>query len=156
MVPRYDEIRAMQVDRLLSFLSSGTSKMSKTVHKNFDEKIESYAAGELNHARDAISLVWESSRHPRNTDTTRATCHFDWGIHFVEQVMKRKQRQSVRASLINSIQGRSLLHQRYWARISRGGRLAPIYFPNAVPSSTFSRIAAREWRYISVSTSVLS
>ena len=161
--PRYDEIQTIQVDHLLSVLSSGSGEISKIVHKNLDEKIESYAAGELQHARDAVSLMWESSRQPQNTDATSAPFNwnsFNWDFFIMEQSTKGteigKRGRRVRTSLINSIQGRSLLRQRYWARTSRGGRLCPIYFPNVVYRLTFSRIAEREWTYISGSTSVLS
>ena len=146
----------MQVDHLLSVLSSGSDEASKAIHKDLDEKIESYAAGELKHAREAISLIWRSTRKPRDIDITSTPLDsgFTWTTWIDCEVKQRKRR--VRTSLIKSIQGGSLLHRRYWARTSQGGRICPIYFPNVVPDSTLSQIAACRWRYILESTSVLS
>ena len=155
VVPRYDEIRAIQVDYLLSVLSSGGDETSKTIHKNLDEKIQRYAAGELKHAREAISLIWKSSRKPRDIDV--ACVPLDTAsVHPPSDPEAAQRKRRVRTSLIKSIQGRSLLQRRYWVRTSQGGRICPIYFPGAVPSSVFSQAAARRWRYILGFTSPLN
>ena len=144
VVPRYDEIRTMQVHYLLSVLSSGTGETSKRIHKDLDEKIECYAAGELKHAREAVFLVWESSRKPRDIDITSVPLPSTERVK--PEVAERNRR--VRTALIKSIQGKSLLHRRYWARTSRGGRICPIYLPNVMPDSTFSQIVTCRWRCI--------
>ena len=153
MFLRYDEIRAVQVDHLLSVLSSGSSETSKTIHKNLDERIQRYAAGELKHAREAISLIWKSSRKPRDIDIASVPPET---VRTPSDPEAAQRKRGVRTSLIKSIQGRSFLHRRYWARTSQGGRICPIYFPDAVPSSVFSQVAACKWRYIIGPTSVLN
>ena len=159
-VPRYDEIRTVQVHHLLSVLSSGSSEISKTIHKDLDERIESYTAGELKHARETIALIWKTSRKPRDIDITSVPLDPErtkgWARFLPKPEVARRPEPGVRTSLIKSIQGRSLLHRRYWARTSRGGRICPIYFPNIVPDSTLSQIIACRCRYILRSTSVLS
>ncbi|KAF9646320.1 hypothetical protein BDM02DRAFT_253709 [Thelephora ganbajun] len=58
---RYNEIRTMEVNHLLGVWLSGSEKESKVVREKLEEKIDSYAAGELKHAVDAISSIWEIS-----------------------------------------------------------------------------------------------
>ena len=53
----------MQVNHLLSTWSSGSeTESSRTVREKLEQKIDSYAAGELDHAVDIISSIWEISR----------------------------------------------------------------------------------------------
>ena len=141
-VPRYDEIRTLQVNYLLCIWSSGSGEESKRLHKNLDEKIDSYVAGELKHASEAVSSIWTLSR---KKEATR--CAYNKN-EFIPQASSEdgEQEHNTRTSLIRSIQGRPLLHRRYWARGLRGGSVCPVYFPSAVPNSTLSRVATCEWR----------
>lgn len=150
-VHRYNEIRTVQVTRLVSVWLSGGEE-SGALHKKLDEKIDEYVAGRLEHAVEAVSSIWDLSRKketpPCDQQLPRKR---SWGSWFP---MQREQR--VRTSLINSIQGGSLLHRKYWARRSRGGSICPIYLPTAVSSLTSSRVATCEWSYILGVTSVLT
>ena len=153
VVCRYDEIRTMQVNHLLSALSSGNGETSGTIHKSLDERIQRYAAGESKHAREAISLIWRSSLKPRDIDISSVPPNAARPSGDPETVQRRRR---VRTLLINSIQGKSFLHRRYWARTSQGGRICPVYLPDAVSNSVFPQVAACKWGYIQGSTSVLN
>jgi len=145
-VQRYDEIRTVQVARLVSVWLSGGGE-SAALHKKLDEKIDSYASGELEHAVEAISAIWDLSRKkgalpstPRvDQRVSRKVSRGEWG----EWGPMQRERY-MRTSLVESIQGRSLLHRKYWARRSRGGVICPIYFPCTVPSSTSSQVVTCE------------
>lgn len=144
--PRYEEIRAMQINHLLSIWSSGSCEEVKMLHKNLDEKIESWAAGELKHAGEVISSLWELSR--KEGDIPRASPVDCKEVEYIMSPEQEQRERSMRTSLIKSIQGRPLLYRRYWARRSRGGRICPVYFPTAVPGSMLLQVATCEWAYI--------
>ena len=142
-VPRYDEIRTLQVNYLLSIWSSGDGEESKMLHKNLDEKIDSYAVGELKHAAEAVSSIWTLSRKKEAIHC--ASSVYDKKESIIQSSSEDgEQEHNIRTSLIRSIQGRPLLHRRYWARGSRGGSVCPVYFPSAVPNSTLSQVATCE------------
>lgn len=132
----------MQVIRLVSVWLSGGEEESETLHKKLDEKLDRYAAGEFEHAAEAISSIWDLSRK-METFPSIPQGQGGWG--------KRKGGQrpdDMRASLIKSIQGGSLFHRKYWAKRSRGGNICPVYFPSAISGLKLSRVAACEWNYI--------
>jgi len=143
-VPRYDEIRTLQINNLLSVWSSGSGEESKALHKNLDEKIDSYAAGDLKHAAGVVSSIWALSR---KKEAVPCVSPVDDGNLYISMGPEdQEQELNMRTSLIKSIQGRPLLLRRYWARRSRGGSVCPVYFPSAVPSSMLSQVATCEWR----------
>lgn len=145
-VCRYDEIRTIQVNCLFSVWSSGSGEESKTLQNELDEKIDSYAAGELKHAAQVMSSIWGLSRKQEVILSVRP---IDPKEEYIMSLEHEQRERNMRTSLVNSIQGRSLLHRRYWARRSRGGAVCPVYFPSAVPSSTLmSQIATCEWKRI--------
>jgi len=121
---RYDEIRSIQVTHLLSIWLSGSEEESKLLHKKLDETIDSYAAGELEHAADAISSIWGLARKNE-------------ALPSVPERPKKFRRHrfvkwSTRTSLVESMRGGSLLDRKYWARRSRGGSMSPIYLPSTM------------------------
>ena len=146
-VCRYDEVRSMQVNHLLSVWLSGGEEESKELHKKLDERIDSYAAGELEHAAEAISSIWDFARKdgalPPLPKVHKGVCPLN------------PVRWDMRNSLIKSMKGGSLLHRKYWARRSRGGNMSPIYLPITVSGPTLSQVDTREWGYVWV-TSILS
>ena len=108
------------------------------LHKDLDEKLDSYAAGELKHAVEVVSSLWDLSRKkrafpPLDTTPRPNPC-----------LSRTEDEDRVRISLIKSIQGRPLLYRKYWARQSREGSIGPIYFPSTMPSSALSQVAACE------------
>ena len=146
----------MQVIHLVSVWSSGDKEESETLHKKLDEKIDNYAAGELEHAAEAVSSIWELSRKKetlpsisRGQETIPSTRNFprrppSQGHHGWTLRGTTQQENSMRTSLIWSIQGGSFLNRKYWARRSRGGSMCPIYFPGATSNLTSSPVAACE------------
>ena len=148
-VCRYNEIRSVQVIHLLSVWSSGGEDESKALFKKLDEKLDSYAAGELEHAAEAISSIWGLARHNIALPSSfRATPQ--------GHQESSETRGSTRHSLIKSIRGGSLLHRKFWARQSRGGSIRPVYIPSVVSSSMLSRVVACESKHILGTTSTLS
>ena len=144
---RYDEIRTVQVNHLVSIWLSGGEQESKELHKKLDEKIDSYGAGELEHAAKAISSIWDSSRRyeappsiPKDHEDPHVPGPEGWGL---------------RTSLVKSMRGESLLHRKYWARRSREGRIGLVYLPTTVSGPTLSQVDKCEWDYVWV-TSILS
>ena len=143
----------MQVIHLVSVWSSGSEEESETLHKKLDEMLDKYAAGELEHAAEAISSIWDLSHKrealssiPRGQVATNAAFPFSaqgWGSCGATQ-----GNNSMRTPLIKSIQGGSLLHRKYWARRSQRGSICPVYFPNVISGSTLLQVAACEWNYI--------
>jgi hypothetical protein len=109
-----------------------------------DEKIDSYAAGELEHASEAVSAIWEMSRKNEGFPSIPQG-PLDPGFS-----------STMRTSLIGSMQGGSLLHRKYWARRSRGGSLSPVYFPSGIYRWTPLEVTACEWNYTLGITRILS
>jgi len=137
----------MQVNHLLSVWLSGGEEESKELHKKLDERIDSYAAGELEHAVEAISSIWELARK-------------DEALPPLPKAHKSRPtpgpgRWDMRNSLIKSMRGETLLHRKYWARRSRGGSMGLIYLPTIVSGSTLSQVDTCKWDYVWV-TSMLS
>ena len=58
----YEEIRTMHVTRLASLLTPANESSVKDICDKLDEKIDCYANGKLDHAVDAVSLLWKFSR----------------------------------------------------------------------------------------------
>ena len=128
----------MQVIHLSSVWLSGNQNESKALHRKLDEMIDKYAAGELEHAAEAISSAWELARR-------------NGALPSVPKGQKEPEndiapeRTDMRSQLIWSMRGGSLLQREYWARRSRGGSVGPIYLPDPEWSSKFPRLGKREW-----------
>lgn len=147
-VRRYTEIKTAQVNHLLAIWLSGSGEEPETVREKLDEKIDSYAAGELEHAVDVISSIWKISNQdkPVPSDPTShpppflRSSHADTGCNG----STAGQRDDMQYSLIKSIQKGHLLDRKYWARRSREGALEPIYFSSTVARDKLSRLDSRE------------
>ena len=59
---RYEEIRKIQVQRLASDLVRANEESMKHLHEEIEEKVDSFSNGDLDHAVDAIVLLWKLSR----------------------------------------------------------------------------------------------
>ena len=114
---------------------SGGEEESKVLHKKLDEKMDSYATGELEHAAEVVSSIWELSR---KGVTARETVPINPGVILSQEAWE------MRILLIRLIQGGRLLHRKYWVRQSGGGSVCPIYFPSIVSSSALSQVATCE------------
>ena len=153
-VRRYDEIRTVQVTHLVSVWLSGGEE-SKALHGKLDEKIDNYAAGELEHAAEAVSSIWDLSRKKEALSSISGAAwgssHKNSGLFGGLLSSTQREQRVMRASLVRSIQKGPLLHRKYWARRSRGGNICPVYFPSAVSGSMLSRVATCEWKRSMVS-----
>ena len=52
----------MHVDHLVSVLSGRNETLAKDLYDKIDTKVDSYASGDLDHAVDAITLLWKLSK----------------------------------------------------------------------------------------------
>jgi len=53
---RYDEIRSLYIDQLLCVCMN--SSTAETTRASFDNKVDSFAKGELEHATEMLSTFW--------------------------------------------------------------------------------------------------
>ena len=67
---RFEEVRIVQVNHLVSILSSGNKESAEGLGERIDEKVDSYANGESNHAMEAITLLWELLREDAGSPLT--------------------------------------------------------------------------------------
>lgn len=67
---RYEEIRKIQVRRLASVLAGVNEESAKRLCEKVEEKVESFANGDLDHAVDATVLLWKLSREDTRPPTT--------------------------------------------------------------------------------------
>jgi len=61
-VNRYQEVRTVQVIHLASVWFRGGEESAERLGERIDEKVDSYANGELDHAMEAMTFLWELSR----------------------------------------------------------------------------------------------
>jgi len=64
---RYDEVRVTQVDHLASVRFDRNEETTKNLCDKINEKVDAYANGDLRHATEVVSLLWEVSKKRRHT-----------------------------------------------------------------------------------------
>jgi len=66
----------VQIDHLLYVRFCGDKESTDELYKKIDDKVESYANGDLDHAAEVMSLLWKLSRSggslPPPTPSTRS------------------------------------------------------------------------------------
>jgi len=131
----------MQVNCLLSVWLLGSEGESTAVRDKLDEKIDSYAAGKLDHAVDIISSIWEvsSGEGPVTPGPTLRESIPAWPDFFPFFGEVPFTGYDMQPALVRSIKEGSLLDRKYWARRSRGV-IEPIYFPSIVAQAELSRL----------------
>ena len=67
---RYDEIRTMQISHLRSVRFDGDEEVTKKLCDQIDEKVDAYVAGNLEHAAEGMSLLWEASTKGKSSTPT--------------------------------------------------------------------------------------
>ena len=146
-VYRYEEVRITQVDHLASVQFGVDDETMEKLCK-INEKIDAYASGDLKHAGEAVSLLWEVlekrrdsppvhsssasllSPHPRPTSPATST-PTNW--------------ENVKIALIRSIREGVFVDLKYWARRSRAGQvLQPVYLSSIVAGQRLSYIDIRK------------
>lgn len=120
----------MQVNHLLNVCLSGGEE-SKAVREGLEEKIDSYGAGKLDHAVDAVLCIWEiSNEEKEETDTLSGSLSRSAKTSTISLGAGKFTGCNIRSALIKSIKEGHLLDRKYWAKRSRGG-IEPIYFSSA-------------------------
>lgn len=132
------------MNHLLGVWLSGNKEESKAVRKKLDEKIDSYAAGELEHAVDAISSIWEISISNKEGPAPAGAPPLRDPLSWLAFFSTRSTGDDMRHPLIKSIQEGYLLDQKYWARRSREGAIEPVYFSSAIAENELSRLGGCE------------
>ena len=126
----------MQVKRLLDVWLSGNQEESRAVRKGLEEKIDSYAAGELEHAAETFSCMWEASTEegPAFSDSS-SLLDFGFSSRRTSEIpvgVAKFAGYDMRLPLIKSIKEGYLLDRMYWVKRSREGEVEPIYFSSAI------------------------
>lgn len=57
----------MQINHLASARFGGEEGVTKKLCDKIDKKVDAYVAGDLKHATEAMSLLWEVSKKDRST-----------------------------------------------------------------------------------------
>ena len=120
---------------------SGSEEESKAVRAKLDEKIDSYAAGKLEHAVDVVSSMWEISDKGSPSDPDPAPGRW---VSLWKFGILRFAGCNMRPSLIKSIKEGYLLDRKNWARRSREGAIEPIYFSSTVAKAELLYLDTRE------------
>lgn len=119
---------------LVNIWLSGSEEESRAVREGLEQKVDSYAAGELEHAVDAMSSIWEVSSKegpvPSVTKSPSDILEILWDIWMPSS--GPSDLEETRHSLIRSIKEGYLLDRKYWARRSKKGGIDPIYFSNTM------------------------
>ena len=68
----------MQINHLGSVRFDGDEEVTKKLCDQIDEKVDAYAAGDLEHAAEAMSLLWEASKKGKSsTPAPQSTSAFE-------------------------------------------------------------------------------
>ena len=148
----YPEILGMHVENLASVLIRANSEETQN---QLDERLQAFAAGEIDHASEAFSSLWrvlaqsESSESIRpHSDAVRPSCLCQWFI--LMHVWQSGSPPSVdspllNAALIKSIRQGLFCDRKYLARLEdTGKRRAPVYVSSTVLQSVEHKLNTRE------------
>ncbi|KAF9647695.1 hypothetical protein BDM02DRAFT_3116678 [Thelephora ganbajun] len=102
---------------------------TETTRASVDKKIESFIEGDLEHAAEMLTALWEIANKDGDitapSETAPAAARVTSPAHWY----------SVKIALIKSIRKGILFDRKYWARHSKAGdALKPVYFSSAVMS----------------------
>ena len=68
----------MQINHLGSVRFDGVEEVTKKLCDQIDEKVDAYAAGDLEHTAEAMSLLWEASKKDKSsTPAPQSTSAFE-------------------------------------------------------------------------------
>ena len=147
--PRYQEMVDLHAENLASELLSSNSQ---DFQERFDKKLRSFADGEIPHAADAVSTLFDIlARYPTHKSTlenekanlqTESKCTWAEGRNDSDIPPHRK---SMNIALIKSMHHGSFLDMRYRVRKQRIGtdQFAIIYLSSSVFRGAMSKLDAR-------------
>lgn len=133
---KYDEARVMQINHLVSIPMRSDKNLTKQLCDKVDEKVDVYAAADLEHAAEAVSLLWEVSNNdecqppePKGSSKSRpvATSPANW--EFVNTALIRSIREGVfvdRMYFTRHSGTLKVLRPVHFSSIVAGGRLGSI------------------------------
>ena len=147
----------MQAGHLVLVMSGADKESAKKLCDRIDERVDIYANGDLDHAVDAITLLWKLSKGDMHSPpvppvATNSVSQPPLTAHSPahrqrQRALYHANRRSIRVALIESIRKGILFDRKYWARNSKTSRaLRPLYISSIVAGESLSHIDGREWR----------
>ncbi|KAF9645618.1 hypothetical protein BDM02DRAFT_3271586 [Thelephora ganbajun] len=125
---KYEDIRTMQVNHLASVLSSADEVSAKDLCGKVDEMVDNYANGDLDHAMDAIILLWKLAKEPRRSPPASPVARSS-----VRPTSGPANQRCLEIALIKSIREGVFLDRKYWTRHSKTAKvLRPVYISSIV------------------------
>ena len=135
-----------------------------------EERMDSFAEGELEHADEIISALWEiaskdgDAQLPEGTSPTVSPFRF-YARHLVvltsrhqlPQVTSPAHWATVKTALIKSVRIGVFFDRKYWARHFKAGDvLKPVYFSSTVMADKSQQLKKRESKFCHGPVEVLS
>ena len=146
----------MFIDYLASILPRAHSDFPKDVWKRFNDKIDSYVNGDLDHAVDTMTLLWKlskgrgsaPSRRPDEdkvsnaSPLTSSSTVTNLGTHLQQEPTPASANwECIEIALIKSIREGTFFDKRYWTRQSKTARaLRPVYLSTIIVGGYLQRI----------------
>ena len=140
---RYDEIRSLYTDQLaFTWVEDSTTEKTRA---SVDKMIDSFVEGDLEHATEILSALWEIAnkdgdiKAPSNTSPAvglpSSLCYVAVFTSHDQapQVASPAHWTPVKMALIKSIRTGVFFDRKYWARHSKAGDvLKPVYFSSTI------------------------
>ena len=143
---RYDDVSSLYVNQLAYvWMEDSTTETTRT---SFEKQIDSFVKGELEHATQILSALWEVVNKdgditaPPNSSPAVSPSHPcllpSWvgtltSHNQVAQVTSPAHWATVKLALIRSISKGVFFDRKYWARHSNAGDvLKPVYFSSII------------------------
>ena len=152
-ITRHKNVGIMQARRLVSVVSGTDKESVRELCDRIDEKVDSYANGDLDHAVNAVTLLWKLSKGDKRSPplspvatnsvsqpslTAHPPAHRQ-GQH--PPYPAKWTRRSIRMAFIKSIREGIFFDRKYWTRNSKTSRaLRPLHISSIVASEYLSHI----------------
>ena len=141
----------MQAEHLVSVIYSADKESAKNLCDRVDEKVESFANGNLDRAVDAITLLWKLSKEGRRSSSfslaaTKSASQPSLTTNpsiqqQVQPTPSPANRGPVKIALIRSIREGTFFDRKYRVRNSKSARaLRPLYISSIATGECLSHI----------------
>ena len=139
---RYDEVRNLYLDQLA--VAWMDCAMTETTRAKVEEKIDSFSEGDLEHATEILSTLWEiaskdgdvqvpSNATPAVSSTQLTFTRGAYSNNQATPPTSPAHWASVNTALIKSIRTGVFFDRKYWTRHSKTGNLVkPIYLSSII------------------------
>ena len=151
---RYEEMKDLYVNQLATVWINDST--AETTRVSFDKKIDSFVKGDVEHAAEMLSALWDIMNKdgdiiaPSNTSPAVSLfrsylppcCAGMLTSHGQTiQVASPAHWTSVKIALIKSVRKGVFFDRKYWARHSKAGHvLKPVYFSSIVMGDKAQRL----------------